>query len=240
MSPVPADPYSNFVNGVDVADGDKVDARFLELYRALNPAVVGLDEANVSLGLLRKLGLNDVAQSQAGRGAIATAAAQAMNANVYGSLATPDRISNLYVPPNGLVEISYYARYQATVTDGTGQFAGVAVHVDGSPMQQPFANTYQTPELDINGTGVIATHSGHVGTDAVNHSAVQGILRTLATSAAALAGSPPAAGFLTGLWVPIDLPAGTHTIEVMWRYITTKASGGTVQDRRLRARVWGP
>lgn len=55
MSPVPADPYSNFVNGVDVADGDKVDARFLELYRALNPAVVGLDEANVSLGLLRKL-----------------------------------------------------------------------------------------------------------------------------------------------------------------------------------------
>jgi hypothetical protein len=46
--PVPSDPF-NFVNGA-TADADQVDARFLELYKALNPAIVGLDSANVQDG----------------------------------------------------------------------------------------------------------------------------------------------------------------------------------------------
>lgn len=44
--PVPSDPY-NFVNGVTTVDGDQLDARFLPLYRTLDPAQIGVDDSNV-------------------------------------------------------------------------------------------------------------------------------------------------------------------------------------------------
>lgn len=50
MSPVPVDPF-NFVTGT-TADADQVDARFLELYRALNPALVGIQADNIVDGTL--------------------------------------------------------------------------------------------------------------------------------------------------------------------------------------------
>jgi hypothetical protein len=43
----PVDPYPNFVNNVDIADGDKVDARFSALYGALDKAATGLDENSI-------------------------------------------------------------------------------------------------------------------------------------------------------------------------------------------------
>lgn len=60
--PAPVDPFPDFVNNVDLADGDKVDARFLALYRALNKAVVGLDRNSIQDGeiitqLLANLGV---------------------------------------------------------------------------------------------------------------------------------------------------------------------------------------
>lgn len=45
--PVPIDPYPDFVNGVTVADGDQVDARFKALYDALNPAQAGIDNSMI-------------------------------------------------------------------------------------------------------------------------------------------------------------------------------------------------
>lgn len=48
----PVDPFPDFVNNVDVADGDKVDARFLKIYQALNKAVVGLDAASIQDGAI--------------------------------------------------------------------------------------------------------------------------------------------------------------------------------------------
>lgn len=45
--PVPVDPYPDFRNSIDIADGDQVDARFKALYDTLNPAVVGVDSANI-------------------------------------------------------------------------------------------------------------------------------------------------------------------------------------------------
>lgn len=47
--PVPTDPTPNFVPGT-LADADLVDARFKKLYDTLDPAVNGLDEANVRTG----------------------------------------------------------------------------------------------------------------------------------------------------------------------------------------------
>lgn len=48
--PVPVDPYPDFRNGIDVADGDQVDARFKALYDALNPAAVGIGHDNMIPG----------------------------------------------------------------------------------------------------------------------------------------------------------------------------------------------
>lgn len=47
---VPVDPHPDFINGVTVADGDQVDARFKVLYDALDPAQSGLSSDNVSVG----------------------------------------------------------------------------------------------------------------------------------------------------------------------------------------------
>jgi hypothetical protein len=48
MSPVPVDPFPDFLVGA-VANGDQIDARFLELYKTLNPAQRGIDKTNVAL-----------------------------------------------------------------------------------------------------------------------------------------------------------------------------------------------
>lgn len=45
---VPTDPFPDFRNGIDTADGDQVDARFKALYDALNPAAAGIDNSMVS------------------------------------------------------------------------------------------------------------------------------------------------------------------------------------------------
>jgi hypothetical protein len=49
MSPVPVDPYPDFVPHTP-ALADQVDARFKKLYDTLNPAVAGLDDTNVKTG----------------------------------------------------------------------------------------------------------------------------------------------------------------------------------------------
>src|SRR4051794_11365664 len=47
MSPVPADPFPDFIAGT-AANPDQVDARFLELYKTLDPAQRGIDDSNVA------------------------------------------------------------------------------------------------------------------------------------------------------------------------------------------------
>jgi hypothetical protein len=47
MSPVPSDPYPDFLVGA-LANGDQIDARFAELYKTLDPAVRGIDKSNIA------------------------------------------------------------------------------------------------------------------------------------------------------------------------------------------------
>jgi hypothetical protein len=47
MSPVPVDPFPDFTAG-SLANPDQVDARFLELYKTLDPAQRGVDKLNTN------------------------------------------------------------------------------------------------------------------------------------------------------------------------------------------------
>ncbi len=57
--PVPTDPFPDFRNGLDVADGDKVDARFKAIYDTLNPAIIGVDTSNIVDGGIATADLAD-------------------------------------------------------------------------------------------------------------------------------------------------------------------------------------
>lgn len=73
--PVPVDPYPNFVPGA-LADGDQVDARFLQLYRTLDPSVVGIDSTNIKDGGVVTADLADLAVTTAKLAANAVTAAK--------------------------------------------------------------------------------------------------------------------------------------------------------------------
>jgi hypothetical protein len=119
VSPVPSDPY-NFVNG-DVADAEQVDARFLELYTALNGA---LDETNLASALKAILGVSDAGVVRRGKSIIATEESRTNAA--YGLLATPDRVQNVALATDGLIFVVYRALWKTVGVAGTkaGLFLG--------------------------------------------------------------------------------------------------------------------
>jgi hypothetical protein len=185
--------------------------------------------------ILLTLGANG--GSHVGRGKIITATSQAMPVDTLGSLGTPDKITGVVLPTGGMIVVSYYARWQATLS-ASGNHVGVALTVNGQVQGAPTGTMAAMEHLStVGGSPAGQTIAG----EALSWGSVSGAAIQLTQPAAgtSLSGSVPSAGLRLGGFACIDLAAGTYDVEVKWRRLSAAASAGTVQDRRLRVIAMG-
>jgi hypothetical protein len=204
------------------------DPKTLTALTAIQTGINGqLDELNLTTGLQQRLGLNS--GSQVGRGKIVTATSQALPVDTLGSMPTPDKITGLVLPTDGMIVVSYYARWTALLS-ASGNHVGVAIDING-----------QTQGA-ANGTMAVLEALSSVGGSPAGQNIageVQGLSITNGAAGSTLSGSVPSAGLRLGSLLAFDLPAGTYNVEAKWRRLSAATSSGSAQDRHLRAFIVG-
>ena len=211
MSPVPTDPY-NFANGA-TADADQVDARFLPLYTALSAA---LDETNLAAALKAILGVSDAGVVRRGKSIIAT---EESRTNVaYGLLTTPDRVSSVELPADGLMLITYAALWKESVAGA----ARAAIFLGAN-------------QLKVHATPIPVVTEAQLSGGAANvytslKSAADGITSDSTVSGAY--GAPVTTGMFRGGLCVVEAAAGTYDVSVQF-----KASSGSVTAKNRALRV---
>lgn len=173
-----------------------------------------LDQTNVTT----PLGLNDGTNVRRGKSIIATSESRTNVA--YGTLTTPDQVTSVVLPTDGLLLIGYQARWQNSVS-GNGRaaiFIGAnqlkVAQASGAPLVQeaqgPSGTGADTP-LSSTGQGLI----GLGGAGGSTADVTTGQLVSMST----------AGGFCV-----VFAAAGTYTVSVQFK----SASGSvTVADRKL-------
>lgn len=196
-----------------------------------------LDETNLAPALAGRLGISQSGSVRRGKSIIATSETRSNAA--YGLLTTPDRVSNVVLPTDGLIFISY----QATWKEATATNARAAIFIGSNQLKtaQSFNAAPQVQECDLNAGGSNSffplTTSGTMG---------------LVSSIAGGGGSTTAytgdvsTGQIQGRWsqtttdttfahmggpVCVFAAAGTYDISIQFK--STGATLVTVQDRKL-------
>lgn len=226
---VTPDPYT-FANAT-TADATQVNARYAPLYAALNGA---LDVDNILAAVKEKLGLSDASTVRRGRTVVATA--QGRTNTAYGTLATPDQVSSVVMPTDGLILVWYRATWQESV-DGAARaaiFVGAnQLKIAGGSSAAPFVQE--------------ARCVGGVGIDKPLSSGPQGLTGQLSSNATVYTGDVSTgqaigvldeSGTIDGTVAfgfgacAIEADPGTYTISVQF-----KASSGTVTVKNRKLRV---
>ncbi len=239
---VPTDPY-DFTNGA-TADAEQVDARFAPLYAALNHA---LDTDNLLASFLDLLGVSSGATVRRGKSVVAGAETRSNAA--YGLLGTPDRVSNVVVPTDGLVLVSFDAIWSSSAVA-----ARAALHIAGNQVKVcDGLGAAPSPQAAI-------SHEAAITWDTQLTTCAAGLIGCYASSAYAgvstgqIRGAVPYASSPTGAqmevggtkvnlgptsggsmplggWMLVDIPAGTYDFDVRFKC----ASGTvTVKNRKLQ------
>jgi hypothetical protein len=149
----------------------------------------------------------------------------------YGTLTTPDEVTGIVVPTDGILCIHYAALWKNSVT-GAG---GAAIFIGGNQLRKGIGGGIT--EVDAT-TG---PPSGTLYTRLMTSSMDSGIRgdnggsvadATLLTTG--LSGSMAASGTRVGGHIMVhELAAGTYTVNVQF-----KATSGTVTAKERRLRVW--
>jgi hypothetical protein len=215
MSPVPTDPY-DFTNG-GVADAEQVDARFAPLYTALNGA---LDATNLAAALKSILGVSDSGVVRRGKSIIATEESRTNAA--YGLLTTPDRVSGVELPTDGLLLIAYSALWKNSVAG-----AGRAAIFLG-------ANQLKIPASAGTGVPVVQEADGPGAADKY------GLLYSVSHGLWVASGIVDMSLVTTGLAMPatsgicvVQAAAGTYDVSVQF-----KSASGSVSAKSRKLWVW--
>jgi hypothetical protein len=224
--PVPVDPgvYSDGIT----ATAAIFNNRYAPLFAALTPASAGLDEANVNASLLKKLGLNDAAQSQVGRGKSIIAATESRSNVAYGTLTTPDQVSGIVLPTDGLIVMAYQATWQESVNGAARAaiFVGatqlkVADSTAAAPVVQEALVACGTANIDKPLSSSALGLAGPVGVNATVHSGD-------VTTGQLVGGAGTGAGICA-----IFAAAGTYGVSVQF-----KSSSGSVTAKNRKLWVW--
>lgn len=158
-------------------------------------------------------------------------------------LATPDRVSGLVLPTDGLIFVAFQALWAFT---GLGS-ALALLYVDGSPVKIPFVggNGYldqtTTRFANANDSGAytpLSSHtigliSGQAGapSPALTDPPTTGL--TVAAQVSNANGNAPGAGGICAIWAA----AGTHEVSVRWA-VTNTANPTTVKAKQRRLWAW--
>jgi hypothetical protein len=192
------------------------------------------NEDNLPVALLQRLGLND-ASGQKGRGKSIIAASESRTNAAYGLLPTPDRVSGIVLPADGLIFIGYQSTWfesvalaaRAAIFIGANQLK--AVQTFGSPPQVQEVNTQSS---SIQGTGIaLGTSAAGLRSESVS-TAYAGDVTTGQVLGVGQGsdgvGSRVGFGFTT-----VFAAAGTYDVSVQF-----KASSGSVSALGRKLWVW--
>jgi hypothetical protein len=196
-------------------------------YTAIAASLNSLDAEQMSAALATLLGVT--ADGSVRRGAVSTAAAESRTNAAYGLLTTPDRVSSVVVPTNGLLIVGYRALWKTTAT-GT---MNAAIFLGANQLKLP--QRISAPSVQE----ASYTSGG----------AADNIYKSLVTSPQGLKANPIQAGgdeseVTTGMLLTLDdfyapndnggvafifAAAGTYDVSVQFK----SATGLTVKDRHL-------
>lgn len=113
-----------------------------------------LDSTNVTAPLAQSAGVNQVGQTV--KGAVNIAASQSTSSTTYTTLATPDQVTGIVLPSNGLIAIWYQATWQESVsTAARAAFFISSNQLKANTTGNPTAPTVQ--ETSIGGTSATNT-----------------------------------------------------------------------------------
>jgi hypothetical protein len=194
-----------------------------------NIAPAGLSAASLALTEQQKLGLNDGAQVGRGKSIIATTESRSNVA--YGTLTTPDQVSGLVLPTDGLIVVTYQATWQESVNGAARAaiFVGatqlkLADSTAAAPVVQEASLACGTANIDKPLSSHTAGLSGPIG--APNATVYSGDVTT--GQLVGLTGAGGASGA-----VSVFAAAGTYTVSVQF-----KSTSGSVTAKNRKLWVW--
>ncbi len=226
--PVPVQPLPT-IGQPNASEDPKTRSALSELQTILT---AGVDETNLVVALLQKLGLNS--GSQVGRGKSIIATSESRTNVAYGTLTTPDRVTGIVLPTDGLIAVAYQATWQESVLNA----ARAAIFIGATQMSKIFAeNASPTlPDTPLSGTvgaavdRPLATFSGGLASLTNGGGAYTGDVTT-----GQAIGSFQGAGviFNNGGPVYIFAAAGTYDVSIQF-----KSSSGSVTAKNRKLWCW--
>jgi hypothetical protein len=211
-----------------------------------NIAAQGVTKAALELTLAQQLGISGGATTGRGKSIIATSESRSNAA--YGTLTTPDQVTGIVLPTDGLMFIAYQARWQESVLGA----ARAAIFLGANQLKMNWVSSPQTQAAAINGSGgagndrvLVSAPAGLVSTNDVGPATAdvttgQSIAMTvLQPSLINMEIGGSVQGFVTsalahaGGICAVFAAAGTYTVSVQF-----KASSGSVTANNRKLWCW--
>jgi hypothetical protein len=204
-----------------------VSAEHQANYVAIRDVINGnLDTDNIDSGVLEDIGVSETGTVRRGKAVIATEEARANTA--YGLMTTPDQVSSIVVPADGLLFVSYRGMIKESV--------------QGAAAAAVFIGANQVKQVDVFAAPVVAewTSVTSLGIDDSGAN-VYGLLEGPGTNGEfslrqRTAGNAYSGDVTTGMPQPFAaffVAAGTYNVSVQF-----KASSGSVTVKNRALRVW--
>lgn len=241
------------IGSSDSIEEPKIVSNFNTLQTLLNgnldynnmATAAGFRAAQLDPAILQALGINDGTTVRRGKSIIATSEARTNTA--YGLMTTPDRVSGITLPTDGLIAVAYKATWQESVSA-----AGFAAIFLGANQLQALTSA------GGNGLQCARTAAGAPNIDRILTSSAVGLVTAgqAAGNAAADVTTGQVAGLIgdtvgvtygigsfgvrsgddglgAGGVVYIEAAAGTYDVSVQF-----KSTSGSVTVKNRRLRVW--
>lgn len=211
-----------------------------QLVANLNAIVAGVnavDASQIDSGLLQQAGLTG--NSIVRRGKFSQAAAETRTNTVFGTLGTPDQVTNLVLPTDGLIFVLYHALWQESVVNT----ARAGIHLNGTLVNTSYMNAASGGQLaSINATSgtakyqpLLTSAGGLVSIPVQSAMAVTG--NATESLPQIVGGSDPAVANYSinpyGGVTAIAAAAGTYTVDIRFR-----SSSGDVTVKNRHLWVW--
>lgn len=159
------------------------------------------------------------------------ATSQTRTSSSYGTLSTPDQVTGVVVPTNGIIQVRYWAIWErATAVTGNA-----AIFIDSTMLTVPRLTGASTATGEASNVG---------GLDQYLTTYWGGLISTGSGGDSGTVASLPATGSILGAGAAgggaceiIGLPAGTYTVSVRFK---TPSGTLTIENRNLWVRVLVP
>jgi len=184
-----------------------------------------IQDVDLQSALLDKLGVSAGVTVRRGKSIIAASESTSATSYAIGNLTTPDRVSGIVLPTDGLICVAYQALWQNTVI-GNGK---AAIFIGGNQLKEA-ANAGGAPTVQE-----VAGNNGQANIDVTLASCAAGLESTSQTLAMTdvTTGQIQGVGQLGQLCGPTYIFASAGTYDVSVQFKNSAAGTLTVKNRKL-------